>query len=136
MLLLRLGARGYCSISLKSCFLLGFPGKLVLPILKSLSLVSLKASFQIWEARDSKEWISITMDPAINVNFTNDKQSPMSSKPIHSEKVQEPVDFAINKRSAKTGVNCGLLNKGNTCYVNSSSVSQHYGAVMVKFHFL
>ena len=42
------------------------------------------------------------MDPAINVNLKNDKQSPMSSKPIHSEKVQAPVHFAINKQSAKT----------------------------------
>ena len=114
-------ARGYCSTSLKSCLLhLGLPGKLVWPILKSLSLASLKASFQIWQARDSKEWIPITMDPAINVNLKNDKQNPMSSKPIHSEKAQPPVDFAINNRSAKTYVNCGLLNKGNTCYVNAS----------------
>ena len=92
------GARGYCSTSLKSCLLcLGLPGKLVQPILKSLSLASLKASFQIWQARDSKEWIPVTMDPAINVSLKNDTQSPMSSKPIHSEKVEAPVDFAINK---------------------------------------
>ena len=44
----------------------------------------------------------------------------MSSKPIHSEKVQPPVDFAIDKRSVQADVNCGLLNKGNTCYVNAS----------------
>ena len=44
----------------------------------------------------------------------------MSSKPIHSKKVQVPVDFAIKKWSAKTYVNCGLLNKGNTCYINAS----------------
>ena len=60
------------------------------------------------------------MDPAINVNLKNDRQSPMSSKPTHSEKVQPPVDFTYNKRSAKTYVNCGLLNKGNTYYINSS----------------
>ena len=115
------GARGYCSTSLKSCLLhLGLSRKLVQPILKSLSLASLKASFQIWEGRDSKEWIPITMDSAINVYLKNDKQNLMSSKPIHSEKAQPPVDFAINKRSVKTYVNCGLLNKGNTCYVNAS----------------
>ena len=34
--------------------------------------------------------------------------------------MQAPVDFPINKRSAKTYVNCGLLNKGNTCYINVS----------------
>ena len=107
------GARGYCSACLHPCLLcLGFPGKLLRPILKSLSLASLKASFQIWLARDSKEWIPTTMDPVINVNLKNDEQSLMSSKPIHSEKVQAPVDFAINKR--------GLLNKGNTCYINTS----------------
>ena len=60
------------------------------------------------------------MDPAVNVNLKNDEQSPMSSKPIHPKKVEAPVDFVINKRSAKTYVNCGLLNKGNTCYINAS----------------
>ena len=60
------------------------------------------------------------MDLAFNVNLKNDKQSPMSSKPIHLEKMHAPVDFAINERSAKTYVNCGLLNKGNTCYINAS----------------
>ena len=69
------GVRGYCSTSLKSCLLrLEFPGKLLRLILKSLSLASLKASFQIWQARDSKEWIPITMSPGINVNLKNDKQ--------------------------------------------------------------
>ena len=49
------GARGYRSTSLKSCLLrLGLPSKLVRLTLKSLSLASLKASFQIWQARDSK----------------------------------------------------------------------------------
>ena len=49
------GTRGYCATSVKSCLLrLGLPGKMVRPILKSLSLTSLKASFQIWQARDVK----------------------------------------------------------------------------------
>ena len=59
------------------------------------------------------------MDPVINANLKNDKQSPMS-KPIHSEKMPPPVDFAIDKQSAKTYVNCGLLSKENTCYINAS----------------
>ena len=72
------------------------------------------------------------MDPAINVNLKNDTQSPMSFKPIHSQKVQAPVDFAINKRSAKTYVNCGLLNKGSTCYVNTSlQCLSSYGQISV-----
>ena len=115
------GARGYCSTFLISCLLrLGFPGKLDRRILKTLSLASLKAFFQIWQARDSKEWIPTTMDPVINVDLKNDRQSLMSPKSIHSEKAQAPVDFPINKRSAKPYVICGLLNKGNTCYMNAS----------------
>ena len=52
----QIGARGYCSTCLESCLLhLGLPSKLVQPILKSLSLASLKASFQSWQARDSKK---------------------------------------------------------------------------------
>ena len=54
------------------------------------------------------------------IDLKNDKQSLMSPKPIHSEKVQAPVDFAINKRSAKPYVNCGMLKKGSTCYINAS----------------
>ena len=42
-----IGGWGYCLTSLESCLLhLGFPGKLVQPILKFLSLASLKASFK------------------------------------------------------------------------------------------
>ena len=119
---------------MKSCLLhLGFPGKLVLAILKSL-ILSFKSFFQIWQARDSKEWIPTTRDPVINVNLKNYKQSVKSPKPIHSEKVQVPVDFAISKPSAKSYLNCGLLHKGNTCYINmlpfSVSVpSSSYGQI-------
>ena len=131
------GAKGYYSTSLKSCLLrLRFPGKLVRTILKSLSLASLKSSFQIRQARDSKERIPTTRDPVINANLKNDKQSLMSPKAIHSDKVRTPVDFAINKQSAKPSqlwtVEQGkyLLHKG------FPSVSQHHRTVMVKFHFL
>ena len=94
----QVGARGYCSTSLKFCLLrLGLPSKLVCLITKSLSLASLKPSVQIWQVRVSKGWIPITTDSAINVNLKNGKETSVSSKPIHSEKVQAPVDFAIDK---------------------------------------
>ena len=116
-----LGARGYCSISLKSCRLyLGLSGKLVQPILKSLSLACLKSFLPNLANQRYKECVPTNMDPTISVNLKNEKQSLMSPKPIFSEKVQAPVDFSINKRSAKLYVNCGLLNKGNTCYINAS----------------
>ena len=44
----------------------------------------------------------------------------MSLTLMHLEKVQAPLYFAINKRSAKPYVNCGLLNKENTYYINAS----------------
>ena len=126
----KVGARGYCSTSLKSCLLrVGFPGELVWPILKFLIPATLKASFQIWQNGDSKECIGTTSDPVINVNLKNYKRSPLSSKPIHSEKVQAPVDFANNKPSAKPYVSCQLLHK---CF---PSVSQPHGTVIVKFRF-
>ena len=60
------------------------------------------------------------MNPVINVDLKNDKQSLKSPIPIYSEKVQTPLDFAVNKLSAEPNVNCGLLNKRNTCYINVS----------------
>ena len=51
------GARGYCATTTKSCLLrLGLGRKLVKATIKSLSLASLTASFQIWHARDTIEW--------------------------------------------------------------------------------
>ena len=44
---IKVGARGYCSVTVKSCIMrLGFCANLVKFTLKSLSLTSLKASFQ------------------------------------------------------------------------------------------
>ena len=54
---IEVGARGYCSLTVKSCFLrLGLSNKLVRSTLKSLSLISIKTSFQIWLSRDNKDW--------------------------------------------------------------------------------
>lgn len=79
-----IGGWGYCLTSLESCLLhLGFPGKLVQPILKFLSLASLLPS-KI--ERDSKDRMSTTSDPVTNVYLKNEKQNLTSCKPIHSQK--------------------------------------------------
>ena len=58
------GARGYCGSSVKSCLLrLGLSGKLLKSSMKSLSLASMKASFHIWQCRDSKVWSNPTLLP-------------------------------------------------------------------------
>ena len=45
---IEVGARGYCSTTVKSCLCrLGFSGKLLKSTIKKLSLSSLKPSFQI-----------------------------------------------------------------------------------------
>ena len=51
------GARGYCSESVRCCLhQLGFSNKLCRSSLKSFSLCASKCSFYIWLSRTSKEW--------------------------------------------------------------------------------
>ena len=51
------GARGYCSLTVKSCFLrLGFGCKAINKLIKKLSAEALKTSFEIWLSRDSFDW--------------------------------------------------------------------------------
>ena len=54
---IEVGARGYCAVTVKSCFLRrGIPSKSETKIMKSLSNVSLKTSFEIWLSRESFKW--------------------------------------------------------------------------------
>ena len=46
--------------------------------------------------------------------MNNDRQNLTSSKPIHSEKVQAPVNFAFINHLVNH------MNKRNTCYINAS----------------
>ena len=58
---IEVGARGYSSKSLPICLKrLGFNNKIVQKTTKSLSCISMKASFYIWLARNSSGWSSKT----------------------------------------------------------------------------
>ena len=76
-------ARGYCSITVKSCLShLSFSGKL----LKSKrSFSSLKASFQIWLSRNCKRWLEekVTISPIKTVSIV----APLSSSTLKTSKI-------------------------------------------------
>ena len=122
------GARGYCSTSVKSClFRLGFSNKVVKSALKSLSVASIKASFYVWQSRDSFEWKNPSNPKSSNLDSqeqgktfqcTNSqtgfsKSRTNKTKPPHTDSYSQPPP----KNFVKAHV--GLFNKGNTCYINS-----------------
>ena len=110
---LEVGARGYCSSTVKSCLLrLGLSNKLVRSTLKSLSMLSIKTSFQIWLSRNNKDW-SKPEKPQSQSKFPKKK-----STSVITQAKDTNVDKSVFKSSVKS--NCGLLNKGNTCYLNSA----------------
>ena len=107
------GARGFCGTSIKSCLSrLGFTGRSIKACMKSLSIASIKASFYIWQCRDSNSWKDPgTTSQQISKTFEN------SIKQKHPRKYETPNK---TKSSGKTVTgNVGLINKGNTCYINS-----------------
>ena len=51
------GARGYCSSSVRKCFLnLGFPKKILKDALLKIGRTSLECSFHIWLCRETAQW--------------------------------------------------------------------------------
>lgn len=103
------GARGYCSSSVISCLKrLGFSGKHSSQVAKSLSSVSLQASFAIWLSRKSKAW---------NGQSPESKIHSCSSKSSHSSlPTSEPSNVSVTKPYPDR---TGFVNKGNTCYANA-----------------
>ena len=113
------GARGYCSATMKSYLMrLSFSTSLVKSILKSLSFTSSTASFQIWFPQDSKKWENV-MTPfqsSKEQQSQNIKKQKTSGNPDSSQS----ISFNHSFEQLQTKMNCGLLNKGNTCYINVS----------------
>ena len=111
---IEVGARGYCSTSVKSCFQrLGFSNKQVRSTLKSLSFICLKASFQIWQARETKNWVT----PTVSMPESGTKSHCQVGKRFIE--VDKTVSLATCVRR-EGFLNSGLKNKGNTCYINAS----------------
>ena len=129
---IEVGGRGYCAVTVKSCFLrLGIPSKSVTKIMKSLSNVSLKRSFEIWLSRESFKWSNkfsaseISSEQNSNNklktnNSTKEKVSTINiKKNSNDNNIVSPVDFNKTTSEPITKINCGILNKGNTCYLNA-----------------
>ena len=111
---IEVGARGYCSTSIRSCLMrLGFSRKHIKQIMKSLSLTSIKSSFHIWQSRECKDWVK-----PLSVSFdaspppANNKGKPVVAKMTKCSTTSSSVELET--------INCGLKNKGNTCYINAS----------------
>ena len=93
---IEVGARGYSSRLLSICLKrLGFNNKIVQKTTKSLSCISMKASFYIWLKRNSSGWPSntslITIEDANfptagskNPNSSRDSRSFVSSQPTRN----------------------------------------------------
>ena len=146
---IEVGARGFCAESVRSCLRgLGFSTKLSRNTLKALSSVSLKCSFEIWLCRNSKSW---SLDHPVTLEHTG--QFVKSRNTVKREKPKVKTLDAVTSSSSPTisSKPCGLIYKGNTCYVNvflqclksipalwssSTSVSSNFSSSIQKILFL
>ena len=101
---------------------LGLARKLVRFSLKTLSSATLATSFQIWLSRESREWI--IRNAADSTTPTAIQSIPKPPRHSRSKLLYEQN----NNRKYGTN-NCGLVNKGKTCYVNVSLQCQ----ILVQF---
>ena len=121
---IEVGARGYSSRSLSICLKrLGFNNKNVQKTTKSLSCISIKASFYIWLARNSSGWSSntslITIEDA-NFAAAGSKNTNPSrdSRSSNTNSVSCQPNRNLSKCDQDTK-HPDFFSKGNTCYVNS-----------------
>ena len=80
--------------------------------LKTLSSAGLTASFQIWLHWESREWIITNAADGITPAAI---QSSVPKPPRHGK---SKLTFQQDNSRKYSTDNCGLVNKGNTCYVN------------------
>ena len=117
---LEVGARRYCGSSVKSCFSrLGFSSKLIRSLIKSLSIASISSSFYIWQSRESKTWNNPEIPkpssgPSNKAQTKEYKQTPQKISKL------QPSNKVAKATLASQVFNVGLINKGNTCYLNAS----------------
>ena len=120
------GARGYCAESMRFAFLgLGMSRKHTKLALKELSSISVRCSFIIWMSKDSYSWEECDFTMAPNETFIPPKTSSSSttlsspsSKLVSPASSIHPSNLSSNE-SLDIQLPQGLINKGNTCYVNS-----------------
>ena len=113
------GDRGYCSRSITTYLKrLGFCNKLAFSTAKKLGQISMKSSFCIWLARNSRLWSQVCLPsetPSLpRAKINNSSKISMSKPKIPSKRSIQPVEK--KKTSFR---HAGLINKVNTCYANS-----------------
>ena len=125
---IEVGARGFSATTVKSCLSrLGFCGKLLKSTLKALSIASLKASFYIWVSRDSKKWEQPPIEMPNSLSSAPEMSSSCQSKKTLKPSKSYHQFTSVHPTNIIKG---GLLNKGNTCYLNSCLQGLH---VMTEF---
>ena len=121
---IEVGARGYSSKPLPICLKrLGFINEIIQKTTKSLSCISMKASFYIWVARNSSGWSSKTSlitikdtKPSVaGSSNTNTSRASRSSNKIFL--TSQPT--RILRKSNQRTKHPGFFNKEKTCYSNS-----------------
>jgi hypothetical protein len=122
------GPRGYSSKSLLTCLKsLGYPNKAAYHSAKMLGEASMKASFLIWLARNSREWTEnlsiskIGKHASKSVSPKGFKRSVSALTKNLKETITAPArpKEIIIPSKVKRLPRAGLLNKGNTCYANA-----------------
>ena len=111
---IEVGARGYCSRSVTTCLKrLGFCNKLAFTSAKRFGEISMKSSFCIWLARNSKVW-------SPDQDLTEVQPTPLKSSSKSKAKVFPEKSKLPSKVNNQVSIcHAGLINKGNTCYANS-----------------
>ena len=120
---IEVGTCGYSSRSLSICLKrLGFNNKITHKTTKSLSCISMKASFSMWLTRNSSVWSNnaslITIE---NANFSaagnkNTNPSRNSSSSNTAFLILQPT--RNHRKCYQHTKHPGFFNKGNTCYTN------------------
>ena len=150
---IEVGARGYCAKSVGT-FLraIGFPPKLSKNLQSDLAFASMKASFKIWLARDNKDSIPEQISPPVTPCNQSSNPQPCSETvvaPVTTVSVSTqcnlptdlvpqptipPPPFQALTSSLAVSSPVGLVNHGNTCYINSIlQVLQVFPRLVVKF---
>ena len=123
---MEVGARGYCSTSVRGCLRkLGLGRVRTNRVIKEAGDASLRSSYWIWLSRERFQWEGGNgFKVKENESFKESNEKAASSRTIKTtapirNTAQENNCQAENILPVTAGVR-GLLNCGNTCFINAS----------------
>ena len=115
------GARGFASVSLRSCFFkLGLFGKKLRLAVEEAASASLRASFWIWVKRDELSWVE---NKKAGKKRYSSKNNPASVEVVVERPMSNPESVEVVAESPVASVLTtprGIVNLGNTCFINAS----------------